>query len=312
MPKSRNRQRSKRRLTRGDSLALDRLFDRVAEAPHSGAPPVLYHYTTFQGVQGIISSQRFWETAHDCTNDEAELVSADAVIIEVAEKLRSTATGAAGRVLRRFVKGYSALQVTKMLTVCLSCFSLARDDEMQWKKYGDDGRGVCLGIRVMNEAGPAEPASALVKVDYAESSWREDLTKHFGEVCSALSRFPSTPNNCDLGVAALHRIAAFASIGAKQAEWAVEQEFRHVTLIRRNTRNQLEERIADGKVKRYLPVPVRTEGKRVAFSEIIIGPNQNTETAREKLLDALAAQGYRTGDIEFPAITGSAIPRWNP
>lgn len=312
MPKSRKRLRSKRRRKnpRRGPLALEGLFDRIADAPHAGSPPVLYHYTSWAGAQGILKSQRFWATAHDCTNDEAELVSADAVIIEVAKDLLKNATGAAAEVLRLFVEGYAKLQVTKMISVCLTCFSVARDDEAQWRKYSDNGRGVCLGVKILDEPGPEGSSSALVKVDYLESSWRSGLTDNFEAVCSLLGRAVPPRRILDLALAALHRTAAFASIGAKRAEWAVEQEFRKVTLIPKKSQIRLLEREGtDGKVKKYLPVQVRAEGKRVAFSEIIIGPNRDPEDACQQLKKFLAAQGYEVGDIEYPEITVSAIPR---
>jgi hypothetical protein len=287
------------------------MFDQVAQAPHVGAPPVLFHYTSWQGAQGILASQRFWATAHDCTNDKAELVSADTVIVEVANEMRKSATGAAAEVLRLFVEGYAKQQVTKVITVCLACFSVARDDAEQWRRYGDNGRGVCLGIRALDEPGPTDPPSALVKVDYSESSWRCDLTKTFGAICALLARAGASRRNHELGLSALHRIAAFASIGAKRAEWAVEQEFRWVTLVSRNSQIQLKERDADGKVKRFLPVAVRAGGKRIAFSEIIVGPNWNAEDAGEQLQRVLAEQGYKVADMEYPEITASAIPPWD-
>jgi hypothetical protein len=315
MPKSRKRPRSKRRRTnlRRDPLAVERMFDRAAEAPHAGSPPVLFHYTTWAGAQGILASQRFWATAHDCTNDEAELISADDVIIEVAKDLLKNATGAAAEVLRQFVEGYATLQVTRLISVCLTCFSVARDDEAQWRKYGDEGRGVCLGVRVLNEPGPEGSSSALVKVDYSESSWRDDLTGHFGEVCSLLSRAVPSRKTFELGLSALHRVAAFASIGAKRAEWAVEQEFREVTLVPKKSQIRLLERqTPDGKVTKYLPVQVRADGKRIAFSEIIIGSNRNAEESRAQLEGLLAEHSYKVGDIEYPEIIVSAIPSWDP
>jgi hypothetical protein len=149
-------------------------------------------------------------------------------------------------------------------------------------------------------------------VDYSEVSWRSGLTHNFGAVCSLLSRAVPSRSNFELGLSALHRIAAFASIGAKRAEWAVEQEFREVTLVRQSSNIRLKEREVDGKVKRYLPVQVRAEGKRIAFSEIIVGPNRNVEETRDQLKKFLADQGYEVGDIEYPEITVSAIPPWDP
>jgi hypothetical protein len=70
----------------------------------------------------------------------------------------------------------------------------------------------------------------------------------------------------------------------------------------------LNEREAEGKVKRYLPVQVRVEGKWIAFSEIIVGPNRNIEDSRDELKKLLADQGYEVGDIEFPEITALCDP----
>ena len=315
MPKSRKRLRPKRRRRTKlaiDPLAIESMFDEVARAPHAGAPLVLYHYTTWGGAQGILTSQQFWASAHDCTNDMAELVSADSVIIDVAKELQRNATGAAAEVLSLFADGYAKLQITRMVSVCMACFSVARDDEAQWRKYGDNGHGVCLGIRVLDEPGPKDPPSALVQVNYSEASWRSDLTKHFGQVCSLLSRVVASRKNCELGLSALYRTAAFASIAAKRREWAGEREFRHVTLVRQKLQGQLKEREANGKIIRFLPISVRADGKRIAFSEIIVGSNRNAQETREQLTSLLATKGYKVGDIEYPEIIASAIPPWDP
>ena len=202
--------------TRDAILSHLGLFDRVAQAPHSEAPPVLFHYTSWESAQGILANQRFWATAHDCTNDKAELVSADRLIIEVAKDLQKNGTGVATEVLRLFVNGYAKLQVTRMISVCLACFSVARDDEQQWRKYGDEGRGVCLGIRLLNEPGVEEPPSALVKVDYSESSWRSDLSKNFGSVYALLARAEASRRNYELALSALHQIARSHPLGRSE------------------------------------------------------------------------------------------------
>ena len=52
---------------------------------------------------------------------------------------------------------------------------------------------------------------------------------------------------------------------------------------------------------------------RIALAEIIIGSNQNTEETCEQLKRLLADKGYKVVDsIEYPVITVSAIPPWNP
>lgn len=295
-------------------LALDGLFDvHVENSYRAKAPDVLYHYTDWAGAKGILQGQHFWETAHDCTNDEAELVSAHSVVVEVAETLRKTATGPAARALDLFLDSYPRLQVNKLKTIYLACFTSARDDKEQWRKYADDGRGLCLGLRILNEPAPRpnDTASALIQVDYSADSWRDHLTNNFQKVCALLSRAVDSKRNIELGSSALYRIAAFASIMAKQAKWSVEREFRHATLIRDGASIRPKERKRGEKTIRYLDdVELRAGGRQLAFAEIMVGPNQDAAEAQTRITALLEEAGYKPGAFEYPAIAVSQIP-WN-
>lgn len=295
-------------------LTLDGLFDvLVNESIRPKPAEVLYHYTDWNGARGILLGQHFWETAHDCTNDDAELVSAHSVIREVAETLKKETHGVGGATLDLFLRSYPRLQVNKLKTIYLACFTLARDDCEQWRKYADNGRGLCLGVRVLNEPipTPRDTGSALIQVDYSEESWRNQLMSDFKQICTALSRARYSKHNIGLGSSALYRIAAFASIRAKQPKWAVEQEIRHATLIRDGANIRPKERIRDGKVIRYLDdIELRTAGKKLAFAEIIVGPNQNPEEATKRVVALLVQAGYQPGTSEYPEVTISQINDW--
>lgn len=317
MAKSRkrlNRRHIRSRRKHVNPLALDGLFDLlVNESYHLESPPILYHYTDWGAAKGILFGQHFWETAHDCTNDAAEIKSARSVIVEVAKTLCMTRTGAAARVLNLFIDTYSRLQLDKMKTVYLSCFSLARDDEKQWKNYADDGRGLCLAVRVLKEPSPnpIDRASALIQVDYSEDSWRNQLMSNFAKVCDLLSRSVNTRQTLELGSSALYRIAAFASIRAKQPQWLVEKEVRHVTFLRDAAKARPKERKRGDKTIRYLDdVELRMHGKQLAFAEIIIGPNQDSTEAQSRLTALLSEASYHVGTPEYPTITASQVQPW--
>ncbi len=311
VPESRKRPRKKRRSR--NPLAVDRMFDGVVnDAFKVAAPKILYHYTSWSGAEGILRSQTFWATAHDCTNDEAELKSADAIVMEVARELRRNAKGAASTVLDLFLDGYPRLQITQLRTVYLTCFSVARDDKEQWRKYADDSKGLCLGIRVLDEQ-PAEEtdrATKILAVDYAESSWRAVLKENFHRVCEVMQRAGVLPTrkNFELGLNALYRFAAFAAIMAKQEKWKVEQEYRRVTIVYREADVQPNVRVSGGREVRYLTSVVRANGKRIALAEIVVGPNQNFEEARQRLIRLLAECGYEIGQMEYPEIVPSLAP----
>jgi len=289
------------------------MFDRAGlPSPLASVPRVLYHYTSWAGAKGILSSQQFWATAHHCTNDAAELSSADGIVVEVAKKLRDSASGTPAKVLDLFVSQYSKLHITRSMTVCLACFSTARDDKEQWRRYGDHGRGICLGLRVLDESGPQNQSSALLKVDYSEASWRETVCAEFERICTALSRAESSPRNLRPGVSALNRLAAFQSMSAKRGDWAIEQEFRHVTLVPHSATDQLKQRPSADGMKVYLPVLVRASGRRIAFAEILIGPNRTAESTREELEKLLAESGYDCGSGNFrqSPVLRSPVGKW--
>lgn len=293
------------------------MFDRpvtdTIKIPPSEAPKVLYHYTTWAGADGIISSQRFWATAHNCTNDRAELLAADSIIIDTVRDLRRNAAHPTADVLDLFLQNYATEQVTLVIPVYLTCFSILRDDREQWRRYGDDGRGVCLGLRMLNEPKfhGQETGAGLVKVDYSEESWRKNIKEHMGKVCSLLSYRHASTTYQQLALSALYRIAAFASIMAKQPAWEVEKEFRHVTVVNPDAGDQSRERQSGGKTIRYLPVELRDNEKRIAFAEIITGPNQDAANGHERLKLLLEQRGYAVGDLEYPEIVGSVLPPWN-
>jgi hypothetical protein len=288
-------------------LALDTIFDGIVnESYRRQAPPILYHYTNWAATEGILCNQHFWETAHDCTNDEVELEAAHAVIVAVAKRLQKKYRGTTTRVLYHFLHKYQQLRIGRMKTVYMTCLSQARDDGGQWKEYGDMGRGLCLGLRVLNEPAPTpnETGSALVKVDYSEESWRYTITDCFEDICKELSRAPMTPKNIELGVSALYRIAAFCAMTAKQPKWAHEQEFRHITIFRDGVEAIPKERTNNGgKTIRYLDdITLRLDGKKLAFAEIIVGPNQDAEQAKKGLQAILNKAHYVPGTPEYPNI----------
>src|ERR1700719_2679311 len=95
MPKSRKHlarrnHRHKRKLRQPSSIAA--FFEQtILKANQLSSHPVLYHYTSLAGAKGILESQIFGSSAHDCTNDDAELNSANAIVIEVAKACRQSA-----------------------------------------------------------------------------------------------------------------------------------------------------------------------------------------------------------------------------
>jgi hypothetical protein len=174
----------------------------------------LYHYARFSAAQNILSGQRFWATAPDCTIDQTELISAYPVVTAVARALRKKVTATPRWVLNAFLAIYPQCMDSAMKTVYLTCFSMARDDKTLWRQFGDDSRGICLGIRLLNEASPDSEGilSRLWQVEYSESSLRDSVARSFSQLCSKLAGADFSRSNIECGVSTLRFVAAAASI----------------------------------------------------------------------------------------------------
>src|ERR1700681_656381 len=61
----------------------------------SGAPPsrLLYHYTTQDGILGIVKSKEIWATHHQCLNDQREYLHAKELVRDEIVKRLKTAAG---------------------------------------------------------------------------------------------------------------------------------------------------------------------------------------------------------------------------
>jgi hypothetical protein len=235
-------------------------------------PQVLYHYTTWVGFSGIVSSQVFHARAHHCTNDSAELTSLDEILAEIAADLARRVASPLKGPLQAFLRDLPSRKIGKVGKVYLACFSVARDKAVQWERYADGGTGVCLGFKVLfDEKGPDSIAS--LPVVYDENLWRSALQERFQRVVACHDRFGrSHRGGYRTGSAAawsaLMQIAAIASISAKKPEWSQEEEWRTVLVDSEGEITPLLK--ADG--SEYIELHLRQPPLRFVFDEVILGP----------------------------------------
>lgn len=295
------------------ALALDRLFDvKIRQAFAVKSPPVLYHYTSAEALPHILKSRELWATDHGCTNDDAELSSANEVIEDVAEELLRGASSLPKFCLTLFGQRYRALAVGEQMRVYLTCFSGLADDRNQWEKYGRRGTGYCLGINVLDETLDSLTSLGLahLQVDYSETSWREAVRRHFGEVLAELGRATYTRKNAELGMLALVRIAAFMSISAKREQWAVEQEYRRAAFVKRGAVVLPRERVSEARTIKYLALPVRPQHELISLATITAGPNVSAEWTPATVEQMLHEAGYTLEQPEYPRILRSGVEPW--
>jgi hypothetical protein len=125
--------------TRLDEVARA-LIDR---SRRSGSPDELFHYTSPEGLIGIIGSRSLWASDMLCLNDSSEATYAHGLIQGALDMDN-------GRLLppkhrSEFEEGLRS--AFRMYSPFVTCFCENGDLLSQWRGYGGAGEGFALGFR---------------------------------------------------------------------------------------------------------------------------------------------------------------------
>ena len=117
----------------------------ITENLYSDIPKeTLYHYTTFTGLMGIVSSQMLWASDIRYMNDSAELKhTADLIRIEITQRI--TAGHAKPNLLNQFLE-WVTHRITNGHMLFAASFRSNGNLLSQWRGYSKLGKGVSLGF----------------------------------------------------------------------------------------------------------------------------------------------------------------------
>lgn len=113
---------------------------RLAPPPN----PVIYHYTSLDGFQGIIESGDMWLTESAFLNDASEIIHGMQLSQEVLESLEIDCEP-----IKDYLVNVIHTPVEKMPRINIGCFSNARNNLSQWRGYGGNV-GISIGFKVKN------------------------------------------------------------------------------------------------------------------------------------------------------------------
>ena len=102
---------------------------------------ILYHYTDFQAVDGILRCAQLRVNNVLRMNDSAEMRHfMNRLSSAIAARLsREGYPEQAAEILALFRE-----EMKKEYSAFAACFSFRRDDAAQWERYGNQGRGICI------------------------------------------------------------------------------------------------------------------------------------------------------------------------
>jgi hypothetical protein len=125
---------------------------RSWEALHAEPPPTLFHYTTAEGLLGIMQKRGLWATHMRFLNDFTDLSYGARMVRSELERFRAPGRRP-GEIARR-IFGEVRDGLLAMLDDCeaktkhfIVCFCESDDLLSQWRGYASVGGGFALGFR---------------------------------------------------------------------------------------------------------------------------------------------------------------------
>lgn len=118
---------------------------RVSELPK--LPKVVYHYTSDEGLHGILKSGQIWLTDVFAMNDPSELQHGLWAAVRVALE-RAQGGSRHAQMMADLFSTFPERGMEGAASSHIACFSMARDDLSQWRAYAQNGHGYAIGFHV--------------------------------------------------------------------------------------------------------------------------------------------------------------------
>lgn len=244
---------------------------------------LLYHYTDFQALDGILSCAQLRVNNILNMNDAAEMRHFMGGLCRAVVR-RLEAEGEQGRV--REVRDVFREELKKdfSYSAYAACFSFHRDDAAQWERYGNRGRGVCIAFRGDLLAQMTSGALSLQKVFYQDDMADHPLVDAFYGLVR--SRAAGALSVDDPAIQAVMRDAWICSVAFKHPSFWSEHEIRLVVWPFEADEFGVKPcyHISTERIKKYYPLDLQKMCRSAGVTleelvkELIIGP-ESTQSA---------------------------------
>ena len=258
---------------------------------------ILYHYTDFQALDGILHDARLRVNNVLNMNDAAEMrYFMNRLCDAVAGRLEDEGDLRKAAQVKELFK--EALKREFYHPAYAACFSLHRDDAAQWERYGNRGRGVCVAFQGKYLQKMAQGALSLQTVFYQEDMSTHNLTVVFYRLVKRNEELSAESPDIQKAL----NYAWSCSAAFKHPSFLSEKEVRLV--VSPAVRDYFDIRpcyhISRERIKKYYPLELDSMCRKIGIGweelvpEIIIGPESTQsqpilqDYLRDNGLDGLA------------------------
>jgi hypothetical protein len=281
----------------------------------------LYHYTTAEGLWGIIRDRAIWATHFRHLNDPTELVHGEELAFEVAKDLLAAPRDLTVRFfLDLFVDNFRTMRFSERGGVYVASFSEEGDQLSQWRAYGGATSAYSIGFNSLpdpREENPdAKAGLSLYKCTYDPDSFRAYARDLLLEMAKGFDKYVSTHATREesargfaaqaLGICWRRLIAEVVRLKARG--FHEENEWRLIVVASPEDGSGLVEfRSSPRGMVPFIPVDLvdpESDGK-LPIGSVTVGPGDNAVLAMNAAKMFLSTKGYdadgllRASDIPY-------------
>lgn len=275
-------------------------------------PEEIWHYTSAEGLVGILESGHLWSTQIACVNDTLEQRYFGDLVHAAVRIRRGQNTDPTLEVMWQIADELLSTRDFTAVGRFVVCFSEVADDLGQWRGYGGGECGYAVGFRSdqLLEISKARPNTALLPMSYDKTA-HDFLVDDVLRMATVYFQRGIKRGLTDLDKWAREFLVAYAteldifSCIIKHPKFSAEVERRIMTLLQTGEHQALEFRQKRTLLARHLPLDMTVVGdstKRLPITRIYVGPGPSQQVSRISVGDLLLKLGYQNVQVELSAV----------
>ena len=274
-----------------ESIFIENILTQASKYCDTFRKP-LYHYTNAEGLKDIINDGEIWGSHYKFSNDPTEIEYSYKLMIEILERYIINETDS--RIKSFFEKylEYQKIFVTYSgFNIFSASFSEKGDLLSQWRGYGDNSFGYCIGIDLFKigrkSVGLTYPVSTnspkikLIKIIYDKKKQEEILGNYLDQLKEYINKNKNLKEDSGLLYGIYLVIFPLIACLFKDQHFEEEEEWRLIytplTIIRSDKLKpdelKLNYRANNKLIIPYVKINIKKIGSDlIPINEIVIGP----------------------------------------
>ncbi len=289
---------------------------------------LLYHYTTADGLKGIVTKKQIWATNTDYLNDTSEIAhgkkltvnALEVICVDPNNVLRGSdasvlvETGqqeAQTKTMEVMTKLLTSLKTEKIRDYYLVSFCESGNLLSQWRGYGNYGGGYAIGFTIKEPEASSHKSFKLLKVLYDREQQQtliEKLTRgvsdilvdHFNTSESTMKSIEERPDSESI-LEAANVVLRYSLIQLKSPGFSEEREWRLCFDSPERQIEDVEFRTANGILVPYIEKPIAELGMEI--ESVCCGPTLHPEISVQSVKMLLAKNEMKEVQVHPSGIT---------